>query len=541
MSFAVNTRTASVFRNAGVALLLLLVLGDVARAETAGRIISIAQRIASGRIRAAAEEALADTLRIKSNEELQKFFEEDYRLTSERDSKLAELLAEKELTRKELAAGMFCSVCKRSKSKIERQTKAPFPEHLTEVNGKAIPMTPDQIQKQMEAYDKEMAALEVRYNKQIKTLRERHDRRSSALIEQIVNIEVRAYMRRIREGSKLRGRLAQAIAAYKARNSEGDSFWHQSWLERMLAQRTQSQLDRMRSEPPIKRAELAMSLLIARGDLEMADKVEERLQELRESRRTTQARNAERSAETLDNYGRVLFNRQQARGEEEQRIVLALSKAGMGGYSPMGLQLHGNWGAVPDPRLAVTRMRTAEAIRNIREQYADAVEESQTEISGLSALQDGAMRLAESLGGWFQKRPEVARANVERLMDFLAPFKQLTPKDISPTVLDNVIMQVGTKGWPTVTPKNLRFGIGFDLAILSVRRWNVREMREALRQSRGGSLSEYEIDSILREIDPDVGIHKWFLPHDPGLTKYLEGVYSYIEDMKEQFFGTRGY
>jgi hypothetical protein len=526
----------SLVRNCGFAFLLLLVLGNVARAETAGRIISIAQRIASQRVRDAADQALAEVLNIRMNDELQKFFEETYRLTSDRDKKLADLEEEKELTRKELAAGQFCSVCKRSKSKIERQTKAPFPEHLTEVNGKAIPMTPKEIQKQMEAYDKEIASLEQRSNKQIKSLRDRHDHRYASQSEQIVNIRVRLQMRKLRQGAKLHGRLAQAIADYKTKNAKRDSDWHQSWLERLLAQKTQTAIDQMRAQPAIKQAQLAMSLHIARGDLGMADKIDERLEELLENRRLSKTRGEQRSAEILADYQNTLAGRQRARGKEEQRIVKALSKAGVGSYSPTGLQLDGKWGALPDARLEATRQRTAQAIQKIRWQYEDAVEESRHVISGVSALQDGAMRLAESMGGWLQRRPAVARANIRRLMDLSSPFTQFTKKDIKPAVVDSVIMQVGTKGWMSVLQNNMTGGVMLDLGILSVRRWNVGEMREALRNSRGGRLSEYEIDSILREIDPDVGIHKWFLPHDPGLQGYLEGVYSFSDDMKDKLF-----
>jgi cell division protein FtsB len=165
-------------------LALSFALTASARAESAGRIISIAQRIAAQRQSSENATARAAVLDQKLETLRNEFFREEYRLISDRDSKLSELATEKELTREELAGGLFCSECKRGKSKIERQTKKPFEDHLSDVKGVAIPMTPAEIRKQMEAYDKQMADLEERANKQIRSLRERYESRSSSMIEQ---------------------------------------------------------------------------------------------------------------------------------------------------------------------------------------------------------------------------------------------------------------------------------------------------------------------------------------------------------------------
>ncbi|MFT5058376.1 MAG: hypothetical protein ACI89E_001149 [Planctomycetota bacterium] len=512
----------------------LFLFMDVAAAETAGRIISIAQRIAALNKQVEGLQAREAEMSAKLDAELQKFFRDDYRLRSERDQKLTELLDEKELTRKELAAGLFCSQCKRSKSKIERQTKKPFGQHLTEVNGEAIPMTPEEIRKQMEAYDKQIAALELRYNKQIESVRTRHDKRYSSLRESVINLRVRLHMIQVREQPELRGKLARAIMAYKFNNRKRDSEWQQYWMERQLAQRSKTELDKLRAKPTIERAKLTLTLRIARGETELADRTDERLQELIAARRQQTADNVWRTEDLNKQYNSTLRKRQAARSGEEQRIVDALRKAGVGSYSPVGVHLTGGWHSNYDPKLEAARRSTARALQKIRGQYDEAVVESWSKTSGLSVLQWRAMRLAETTGGWLQRRPAVVRANLGRIGNGFQRIRSWIRGDVVPAVVDNLIQHHGTEGWKPASPSKLAPWVALDLAVLYLRRWNVDEMRAVLRRSRGGTLSEYEINSIVREIDPDVGIHTWYLPHHPGLRNYLRGVYSFSDQLKSK-------
>ncbi|MGK0482507.1 MAG: cell division protein FtsB, partial [Planctomycetota bacterium] len=523
-------RRPFVVRASCAVLALSFALTASARAESAGRIISIAQRIAAQRQSSENATARAAVLDQKLETLRNEFFREEYRLISDRDSKLSELATEKELTREELAGGLFCSECKRGKSKIERQTKKPFEDHLSDVKGVAIPMTPAEIRKQMEAYDKQMADLEERANKQIRSLRERYESRSSSMIEQIVNVRVRAKMIELREGPKLAGQLAQAIFGYQAKNAQRDADWQQAWMEKILAQKNQTAIDLLKAEPLIERTRLALSIRIARGDHDEAQVLENRLQEAVESRRRNREQGDARAQHYQWDYQNTLAKRQRARGQEETRIVEALAEAGVGSYPPMGVQLSGAWSAPPSSALERTRLRTQEQLQEIRWQYEEAAEESRRELAGLSVLQDAAMRV----GKWIERRPTVVRRNLGRIGDGFQRLRRWTRNDVVPTTVDNVILQVGTEGWLSVTPQALGPGVATDLAILTLRRWHMDEMRVALKGYEGGRLSQYEIDSLLREIDPDAGMHKWFLPHDPGLRKYLDGVYSITDEMKQK-------
>lgn len=106
------------------------------------------------------------------------------------NKQIAALVAEKERTREELEQGLFCSQCKRSKSKIERETKQSFASHLTSVKGVAEPMPLTEIMKQMADYDKKIRqlekrrdAIELRYNERLTKLTDRHE-------EAIIDIEI---------------------------------------------------------------------------------------------------------------------------------------------------------------------------------------------------------------------------------------------------------------------------------------------------------------------------------------------------------------
>ncbi len=83
----------------------------------------------------------------------------------ELEKQISELIVEKEATRKELENGEYCSQCKRSKSKIERETKKAFHLHLTEVNGVAMPMTPLEIIVEMKKYDDKIEKLRGQLHK----------------------------------------------------------------------------------------------------------------------------------------------------------------------------------------------------------------------------------------------------------------------------------------------------------------------------------------------------------------------------------------
>ncbi len=502
--------------------------------ESAGRIISIANQIAAQKKQVESLQAKEAELAKRTDDELQDFFRKDYKLRSERDEKLAALLTEKELTRKELAAGLFCSKCKRSKSKIERQTKKPFGEHLTDVQGEAIPMTPDEIREQMEAYDLQIAALEERYEKQIESLRKQHDRRYASLSEQLVNVRVRLHMIRARHEPELRGKLARAIMAYKANNRKRDSEWQTYWMKRQLAQRSKTELDKLRAKPAIERARLLLTLRIARGETEEADRTDKRLKELLKARRDQTEDNVWRSEDLARQYDATLRKRQKSRSEEEQRVVDALNNAGVGSYSPTGVHLTGGWHSTYDPKVENARRSTAWAVHKIRAQYQGAVEESRQATSRLTPLQYRAMRMAETTGAWLERRPEVVRGNLRRIQRGFQRVRKWARGDLSPAIQDNVIQHHGTQGWRPATPSELAPWVALDLAILYVRRWNVSEMRDVLRRSKGGTLTEYEIDSIIREIDPDMGVHTWYLPHHPGLRRYLENVYSFSDNLKDQ-------
>jgi hypothetical protein len=73
--------------------------------------------------------------------------------------KIVELSRQWDIKLKELKEGLFCSKCMRSKTEIERAEKQPFEKHLTDVSGKPVPATPEQIAKAEEAYQKQFENL----------------------------------------------------------------------------------------------------------------------------------------------------------------------------------------------------------------------------------------------------------------------------------------------------------------------------------------------------------------------------------------------
>ncbi len=523
--------TPQFFSRASVLLVLFVALqfsNSAAHAQSAGRIISIAQKIKGERDRDQAELEREAQLSQRLDKLQSEFFEEESRRVNERDLKLAELLTEKELTRKELAAGLFCSQCKRSKSKIERQTKKPFPVHLKDVNGKPIAMSSAEIQKQMEAYDKQIAELVARANKQLEGLRRRHRKNADSLGEQLVELRVRRAMRERRLGRSLRSQLAEAIRSYKQENAERDASWQDSWIKRILAQRTGARIYLLRQEPAIERARLALSLHTARNELELADSLEERLRELIETRRVHSEDDRQRAEELHSEQAKALAKRQLARASEEGRIVDALTKAQLSSYSPMGVQLGQPWHHQTNTRIDQQRRSTALKLRDIHEQYQGALQESRFKLSGLSTLEYAAMRLAGGLGPWLAKRPEVVKNNLRRLRDGFQSLRDFAREKVAPRVAKKALKTLATKGVNGLTPKSFLPNpvlTGTRLA----HQWAVDELRSKLRRTQDGRLSEYEIESLVREIDPSMGVHTWYAPFGDGLRKYLDSVFSFTD------------
>ncbi|MCA9000838.1 MAG: hypothetical protein KDB61_02865 [Planctomycetes bacterium] len=503
-------------------------------AESAGRIISIAHQIASQKKRVEGMEAQAVELSRKQAQMQQEYFEEDFRLTLERDKQLADLLAEKEQTLEDLRNGLFCSKCDRSATEIEKTLKISFDQHKDDVDSEGVPMSPEKIQKKMEDYDKKIAAVERRFAGRLKRLRETYEKGYAALSGRIVDLRVRIHMIRLRAESALRDKLRKAIREYTVKNEESDAHWQKHWMERKASQQVKTAMDELQAKPAIERARAALTVRIARGDTEEADRLEERLNELLQMRRQTREDNRWRGQDLERQYEETLKARARSRNEEEQRILDALQEAGVGGYSPMGLRLDGRWYVPPSASLHRAQQETAQAIQRIREQYADAVWESRRDIAGLSSLQYGAMRMGERSVEWLMHRPEVVRNNLQRIRNGYQRLRGYAREDGVPAVFNNALMQGVTQGASTITPSNVAPWVALDLGILYTRRWSVGEMRDILRQSKGGTLSEYEIDAVLREIDPDMGVHNWYLPHHPGLKKYLENVYSLSDDMRKE-------
>lgn len=71
----------------------------------------------------------------------------------------------------ELAAGMYCSECKRTASEIEAEEKRPFADHLRKVKGHAIPATQKMLEEKAASYDRLIERLEER----IEACRETYD------------------------------------------------------------------------------------------------------------------------------------------------------------------------------------------------------------------------------------------------------------------------------------------------------------------------------------------------------------------------------
>lgn len=83
------------------------------------------------------------------------------RRQNELRSKLATLKNESNVALEELRDGLYCSECKNPKSRIEREQKISFQQHLKNVGGRAEPATQAMLDKEKARYDREIHDLEV--------------------------------------------------------------------------------------------------------------------------------------------------------------------------------------------------------------------------------------------------------------------------------------------------------------------------------------------------------------------------------------------
>src|SRR5579862_1363268 len=79
-------------------------------------------------------------------------------------SKVDDLETEKAAALKELAEGLFCSLCRRTKTEIEMEEHESFEAHLARVQGEAVPATPEEIAQRAYEYDQKIAAASQAYD-----------------------------------------------------------------------------------------------------------------------------------------------------------------------------------------------------------------------------------------------------------------------------------------------------------------------------------------------------------------------------------------
>jgi len=495
------------------------------RVESAGTVISIARQIASLQEQARELQQKAAKVEQESDKALREYVVRSSQLEAERDSKVAALIAEKEASLEDFQAGLFCSQCSRSKTKIEADTKKSFQEHLTEVSGKAIPMSPEKIAKQMLAYDQRIAALRESQDKRLASLKESYERRSDSFISTLVRYRTRVQVLYQIKLPDLRGKLRVNLRAYDRRLERLDSEWLRGWASRRLSAAGAGARAALRLAPAIGRARAELREAELQGDRELVVAKRTRLDALLDQRRSARLDGAKREMELKDQFEAEQEERATARAEEEQRVVDALREAGEGGYSPQGLRLGGAWHSESDGIAELGNLEFQAGRlegESRRSRSAELVEQRR------SAFLRTAERVGRSAADWIRRRPQVVKRNIQRLGEGLSSLRQWI-RDVVVPESENARMQdLLTGEWRTRDLRGHLKSTRNNVAIHETRQWVVDTMEEEIRRNNP-DMSDYEIRSRLRELSPKHGVDTWYQPWGDGLEKYLDDVFEPFE------------
>jgi murein DD-endopeptidase MepM/ murein hydrolase activator NlpD len=116
------------------------------------------QRVAHAAASRALQKLTEEARRIISIQAKNSQLSDEYNKVSQEVFRLA---AEKRRVLRELQQGLYCSVCNRSASEIERQMKVPFRKHLDDVSGIGIPAPLDQIAKKRAEFDRKIQSIRM--------------------------------------------------------------------------------------------------------------------------------------------------------------------------------------------------------------------------------------------------------------------------------------------------------------------------------------------------------------------------------------------
>jgi len=244
-------------------------------------------------------------------------------------SKIQALLFEKEQSRKELIAGFFCSQCKRSKSQIERETHKAFEEHLTDVKGEAIPMTPEDIAKQMDKYDQKILALQNRFEKLASQIKNKIAANDEKFGQQILRLKIENQSKKFKL-QQLILKFKYNIQRYNDDKQASDRRWYGQWLKQSRDMAATSAIALAKKTRRIKFIQQKLTLAIANEDTVQSESIESSFMSLLAERKVYRQSTAQKQSALANRYTLSNGDRIKSRVKIEKPLNEIIVKVGAG-------------------------------------------------------------------------------------------------------------------------------------------------------------------------------------------------------------------